>query len=128
MQAPATWQEDGMDDRRRYERVRLPDSAETYVVGIDGKRIGMVRVLGAGGLLVETERRFPEFTPHRLTLIDEGAGVNRKLTVVARHTSPEGTGFEFLAPDISVAVEIGIIIGRYLHAAPSARVALPAEN
>lgn len=117
-----------MDDRRRYERVRLPESAQTYVVGIDGKRLGMVRVLGAGGLLVETERRFAEFTPHRITLIDEGAGVQRKLTVVARHTSPEGTGFEFLAPDISVAVEIGIIIGRYLHAAPTALSAVPSES
>jgi hypothetical protein len=106
-----------MDNRRKYERVRLPETAQTYVLGSDGERLGLVRVLGAGGLFVETERRFPEFTSHRISLVDEGAAIHRRIIAVARRAAPDGVGFEFLTPDIDLAFEIGIIVGRYQNAA-----------
>lgn len=106
-----------MEDRRRYERVRLPEAAQAYVLAADGSRLGLVRVLGAGGLFVETNLRFAEFTPHKIYLVDEEANIRRKLTVITRHSGSDGVGFEFLSLDLSVAVEIGIIIGRYLPGA-----------
>lgn len=105
-----------MDNRRRYERVKLPESAKAYVLAADGNRLGLVRILGVGGMFVETTRRFAEFTPQKIILVDEAANIRRKLTVVTRHSTTDGVGFEFMPLDAEVAVEIGVIIGRYLHA------------
>jgi hypothetical protein len=109
-----------MDERRRYERIRLPESAKAYVIDDKGTRIGMVRVIGAGGFFLETDIKFPEFTPQKMTLMDEAANICRRLTVVTRHAGHNGSGFEFLVVDIATAVDVGIIIGRYLYGARAA--------
>jgi len=109
-----------MDERRKLERVRLPESAAVYVVDEDGKRMGRVVTLGPGGLLIETTTRLPEGSPHHIVLVDESERIHRSLVVVARYRAGGGTALDFRALDIEAAVDIGIIIGKYTGAAQAA--------
>jgi hypothetical protein len=107
---------------RRFERVRLPEAARVTLLNEEGNLLGRVRMIAAGGLLLETEAQFVLDSPHKVTLVDEQLGIRRDLTLVCRYQNQEGAGFEFRALDVDAAVEIGIIIGSYYAAAHSAHV------
>ncbi len=102
-----------MDERRRFERVIIPEGAKIYLEDRLGKRLGSVRVLGRGGLLLDSKEHFRDGSIQHLTLVSEGEGIRRQLTLVVRFTRPEGVGFEFSNLEPDVAVEIGVILGRY---------------
>src|SRR5690349_15336015 len=105
-----------MDDRRRFERVTLPDWAKVYVTDGKGKRLGPVRVLARGGMLVETGE-MEELSHHALVIVDDSEGIKREIKAVVRSSHPGGVGFEFDGLDPDAAVEVGVLIGKYYSAA-----------
>ncbi len=102
-----------MEDKRKYERVNIPEAAQIYATEEKGARLGLVRVLGLGGLLVDTRRKFAKGEKTTLTIVDESEGIRRPLKVHALYTLPVGVGFEFEKLDEQSAVEIGVIIGKH---------------
>jgi hypothetical protein len=105
-----------MDDRRKFERITLPDSTKVFAHDARGERLGRIRVIGRGGLLVETRQVFAPGSHHELVLVDDTEGIKRPVSAVARYTSRQGIGFEFETLEPDTAVEIGVIIGKYYSA------------
>jgi Tfp pilus assembly protein PilZ len=108
-----------MDERRKFERVNIPSSAKVMAEDRLGKTLGLVRVLGRGGLFVDTQTHFREGSSQTLVIVDEEEGIRRALQAVTRYITPAGVGFEFEKLDPDAAVEIGVIIGKYYSAAKS---------
>lgn len=108
-----------VDKRRKFERIMLPADAGVYVTDSAGNRIGFVRVLGGGGMFVETAEDFAEHSPHEFVLIDESEGIKREVTAVMRYRTEDGVAFEFRSLDVDAAVEIGIIIGKHYASQPA---------
>lgn len=105
-----------MDDRRRFERVNMPDSAKVYVTDEQNGRLGAVKVLGRGGMLIKAERPLMAGSHQGLFLVDDSEGIRRELHAVVRYNSDEGTGLEFENLEPDAAVEVGVIIGKYYAA------------
>jgi hypothetical protein len=105
-----------MDERRKFERINLPSSAQVFAEKSNGERLGEVVVLGRGGMLVNTDKNFPPDTKLTLHLVDNSEGIRREVQAVTRYKLPEGMGFEFEQLDPDAAVEIGVIIGKYYSA------------
>ena len=104
-------------EKRKYERVTLPDAAPAYLEDPTGKRLGVLRVIGQGGLFCECDPQF--FRPGQVVLlriVDPSEGIERNVNCEVRYTEDKGVGFAFddLGPDS--AVEIGVIIGKYYSA------------
>jgi hypothetical protein len=111
------------EERRRFERINLPGSSNVEIRTEDNHSLGPVRMLGRGGLQVQSNRKFEVEEEHTLLLIDESEQIRREVNVIVRNLSGGGlVGFEFqnLSPD--AAVEIGVIIGKYYSASQSATV------
>ncbi len=102
-----------MDERRRFERVPIPENAKVYCEDRLGKHLGTVRMLGRGGLLLDCREHFRLGSVQELTLAAEREDIRRKLRLVVRDVTPEGLGLEFAALEPDAAVEIGVIIGKY---------------
>jgi hypothetical protein len=102
-----------MDERRRFERVAIPENAKVYCEDRLGKRLGTVRMLGRGGLQLQCTEHFRLGSVQEVTLVSEGDDIRRKLRLVVRDVTPEGVGFEFATLEPDVAVEIGVVIGKY---------------
>ena len=106
-----------VDERRKFERVVMPENANVYVATPDEKKLGGVRMLGRGGLQVETPRQFKVQEVHSLLLVDLSEGIKRKVRGIVRNIAPGGLiGFEFENLDADAAVEVGVIIGKYYSA------------
>jgi hypothetical protein len=104
-------------EKRKYERVTLPEDAAAYLEDPTGKRLGTLRVIGQGGLFCECDPKF--YRPGQVVLlriVDPGEGIERNVNCEVRYTEDAGVGFAFddLGPDS--AVEIGVIIGKYYSA------------
>ena len=111
-----------MKDRRCFDRVVIPAAANLFVEDDQGNRLGRIRMLGRGGFLLETNRRFPAGQPLALTLVGELDGVRQQVNAVRRYANSDGdVGFEFQALGPEVAVEIGVLIGKYFHASSAAK-------
>ena len=102
-----------MDDRRKFERITLPDSTKVYAHDGHGERMGRVRVIGRGGLLIETQQVVQPGSRYEIGLVDDTEGIKRPVPAVARYTTPQGVGFEFESLEPDAEVEIGVIIGKY---------------
>lgn len=102
-----------MEDRRKFERVTIPESARIFVLDKRGNRLGPLRILGRGGMLFESVREIPNGTHMGFHLSDETEDIRREISAVVRYQSPEGIGVEFEKLDADTAVEIGVWIGRY---------------
>ncbi len=105
-----------MEDRRKFERITLPEGTKVFVHDARGERLGKVRVIGRGGLLVETERSIIAGERLNLVLVDDTEGSKRPVPVVARYITAEGIGLEFESLEPDAAVEVGVIIGKYYSA------------
>ena len=105
-----------MDDRRRFERVNMPDSAKVYVTDEQNTRLGSVKVLGRGGMLIKSEQPLATGSHKSLYLVDDSEGIRRELHAIVRYNSEEGTGLEFENLEPDAAVEVGVIIGKYYAA------------
>ena len=104
-------------EKRKYERITLPESAHAHLEDSTGKRLGMLRVIGQGGLFCECDPQL--YRPGQVMLVrivDPGEGIERNVNCEVRYTEATGVGFAFddLGPDS--AVEIGVIIGKYYAA------------
>jgi c-di-GMP-binding flagellar brake protein YcgR len=100
-------------DRRKYERVQIPRSAGIYATDDVGKRLGAVRELGLGGMLVETKVSCHEGDMLSLVLVDESENIRRHVKTVSCYETPEGVGFHFHTLEPQAAIEVGIIIGKH---------------
>lgn len=109
-----------MDERRKFERLNIPESSKAYVATPDGKKLGALTVLGRGGFQVDTKQEFKSGEVKELVLVDKSEGISRKVRGIVRMALPGAVGFEFeeLTPD--AAVEVGVIIGKYYSAAAKA--------
>ena len=108
------------ENRRKYERVMIPKSAGIYATDDRGKRMGAVRELGLGGMLIETARKCQEGDMLSLVLVDKSEGIRRGVKTVTCYRVKEGVGFRFHGLDPQAAVEIGVIIGKH-HSANAKR-------
>jgi PilZ domain-containing protein len=107
-----------MDDKRKYERVNIPEAAQIYATDEKGARLGLVRVLGLGGVLIDTPRKFTQGEKITVLLVDDSEGIKRKMKVQALYSLPVGVGFQFEKLDEQSAVEIGVIIGKHKASKP----------
>jgi PilZ domain-containing protein len=105
-----------MQDRRKFERVELPDSARVHVEDAQGKRLGLVKMIGRGGMLVEIAEGLTAGSRHEMYIVDSSEGIRREVQVVVRYSRPEGVGCEFEDLNPDAAVEVGVIIGKYYSA------------
>ena len=103
-------------ERRKYERVKLPASAGIYATDDRGQRVGPVRELGLGGMLVETTLKCHQGDMLTLVLVDESEGIRRAVKTVSCYATDGGVGFHFHTLDPQAAIEVGVIIGKH-HAA-----------
>jgi hypothetical protein len=111
-----------LKERRYFDRVVIPTTANLFIEDDQGNRFGRIRMLGRGGFLLETSRRFPAAETLAFTIVGERDGVRRQVHAVQRYTNPEGdVGFEFQALEPDAAVEIGVLIGKYFNAARAAK-------
>ncbi len=109
-----------MDERRKFERVNLPASANIYAEDAEGRRVGRLRILGRGGFLLDTRLSFTIGNIHVLTIVAEAQGIRRPVQAVVRYSMEPGIGFEFVKLEPDAAVEIGVLLGRYYEAASAA--------
>ena len=104
-------------EKRKYERVSLPQQSGAYIEDSNGKRLGTLRVIGQGGLFCECDpKTYRAGQVVLLRIVDPSEGIERNLSCEVRYTEEKGIGFAFedLGPDS--AVEIGVIIGKYYSA------------
>ena len=107
-----------LKERRYFDRVVIPTTANLFLEDGHGNRFGRIRMLGRGGFLLETDRRFPAAETLAFTIVGEFDGISRQVNAVQRYTNPEGdVGFEFQALEPDAAVEIAVLIGKYFDAA-----------
>lgn len=104
-------------NRRKYERVRIPASSGIYVTDDGGKKVGAVRELGLGGMLVETAAGCHEGDMLSFILVDESEGIRRHVKTISCYNTPDGMGFHFHTLEPQAAVEVGVIIGKHKVAA-----------
>jgi hypothetical protein len=109
------------DERRKFERIVLPNSAPVYLVDGAGEKIGAVRMIGRGGLMADASGTFNVGEVHRVVLVDETEHIRRNLHVMVKNLPPGAVGFEFTDLPSEAAVEIGVIIGKYYSAAPAGK-------
>ena len=102
-----------MDERRRFERIIVPDSARLYVLDSEGKKLGRMRMLGRGGMLFECSKEYQAGTKHVFHISDDEEGIVRPVSTVVRYLSNEGLGVEFEKLDTDAAVDIGVWIGKF---------------
>lgn len=103
-------------ERRYFDRIVIPTTANLCLEDDQGNRFGRIRMLGRGGFLLETNRRFPAGETLAFTIVGERDDVRRQVHAVQRYTNPEGdVGFEFQALEPDAAVEIGVLIDKYFN-------------
>ena len=105
-----------MQDRRKFERVELPDSARVHVEDAQGKRLGTVKLIGRGGMLVDIAEGLAAGSRHEMYIVDPSEGIRREVQIVVRYSAPGGVGCEFEDLNPDAAVEVGVIIGKYYSA------------
>jgi hypothetical protein len=104
-------------DRRKYERASIPVSAGVYATDEGGERVGAVRELGLGGMLVETKLECREGDMLSFVLVDESQNIHRHVKTVSCYKTAGGVGFHFHTLEPQAAVEVGAIIGKHQTAA-----------
>jgi hypothetical protein len=102
-----------MENRRNYERVQIPEAAGIYAIDDGGKRLGPVRELGLGGMLVDTKQPCKEGDMMSLVLVDESEGIRRPVKTISCYKVAGGVGFHFHGLEPQAAVEVGVIIGKH---------------
>lgn len=107
-------------ENRKYERINLPETAKIYATDSKGEKLGPVRVLGLGGLLVDTKRAYKKGDHQEIAIVDDSEGIRRKLKTIALYSIPIGVGFQFEKLDEQGAIELGVIIGKH-HSARAAK-------
>ena len=101
------------DERRRFERINIPESARIYVRDANGKRLGVLRILGRGGMLFSCETPYESGSKATFQIVDDAEGITRPVNTIVRYFTPEGIACEFERLDTDAAVDIGVWIGKF---------------
>ncbi len=101
-------------NKRRFERVPIPEAANVRLTSSAGRDLGAVIVLGPGGMLVRTEQKFQRGKVFKLVLTDPIHDLATPVVAKARYRIAEGAGFEYVTLTAQAAVAIGVIIGSQL--------------
>jgi hypothetical protein len=104
---------DESSNRRRFERVEIDFQTGVFVTDKKHKRIGLLRQLGRGGMMVEPERNFKVGKKEEIFIVDVSENLKVHLHATVRYSDARRVGFEFENLDANAAVDIGIIIGKY---------------
>jgi hypothetical protein len=105
-----------MRERRRHERVSVAPGSQVYVTDAKGARLGKLRMIARGGLLMASSQKFPKGKVLSLHIVDEAEGIHCAVCAQVRYSGSEGAGFQFVDLDPGAAVEVGILIGKYYAA------------
>ena len=105
-----------LDERRRFERLAIPNEADVKVYTENGELVGNMTVLGRGGMSVQTKKLYKLGDTHSFVIHDSSEGIRRTVKVTVRDTTAPLVGLEFQELDPDAAVEIGVIIGKYYSA------------
>lgn len=103
-------------ERRRFERVNVTPESKVYVTNAKGARLGKLRMIARGGLLMASSQKFPKGKEISLHIVDEAEGIRCPVRAQVRYSGAEGAGFQFVDLDPEAAVEIGILIGKFYAA------------
>lgn len=104
-------------ERRRFDRVLLPEQAQVYAVGSNGARIGKLLMLGRGGMLVAPAKAdLAVGSTVSIFIVDPAEDIRASVRALVRYHSDEGTGFEFDSLSGESAVDVGVIIGKFYSA------------
>jgi hypothetical protein len=102
------------DERRQFERIDVPFSAEVRVTDNKGRSLGTLRQVGRGGFLVEPEKNtFKKGKKYSVFIVDDTENIKRKVEAEVRYGDSRYVGFQFVDLSPDAAVEIGVIIGKY---------------
>lgn len=99
-------------DRRQYERVNLTYPAQVFV-NENRQQVGIVRQLGQGGILVETDKKFEKDLQYELEMLDSSEKIHVTLQVICRSSQLPYSSFEFNGLNVASAEGIGILLGKY---------------
>ena len=102
-----------MDERRRFERVNIPDSARLHVTDTSRKKLGKLKILGRGGMLFACEVPYTPGTRHAFRICDDIEGISRTVNTVIRYFTADGVACQFEKLDSDAAVDIGVWIGKF---------------
>lgn len=103
-------------ERRRHQRVNVAPGSRVYVTDAKGARLGKLRMIARGGLLMASAREFPKGKVLSLHIVDEPEGIHCAVRAQVRYSGSEGAGFQFVDLDPGAAIEVGILIGKYYAA------------
>src|SRR5574341_515449 len=103
-------------ERRRHERVSVSPGSHVYVTDAKGTRLGKLRMIARGGLLMVSSQKFIKGKELALHIVDESEGIRCPVRAQVRYSGAEGVGFQFVDLDPGAAVEIGILIGKFYAA------------
>lgn len=107
-----------MENRRRFDRIAIPENAQLRVLDKHGKTLGPVRVLGRGGMQFESAIELETGKSVPLKLQDDAETFVCDLTASVRDCLHGMVGCEFENLDQDTATEIGICIGKYIATRP----------
>ena len=103
-------------ERRRHERVSVAPGSKVYVTDAKGTRLGKLRMIARGGLLMVSTQKFPKGKELAVRIVDEAEGIRCLVRAQVRYSGSEGAGLQFVDLDPASAVEIGILIGKFYAA------------
>ena len=103
-------------ERRWHERVSIAPGSQVYVTDAKGTRLGKLRMIARGGLLMASSQKFAKGKELSLHIVDEAGGIRCPVRAQVRYSGEEGVGFQFVDLEAGAAVEIGILIGKYYAA------------
>ncbi len=106
----------GQQERRRHERVNVAPRSRAYVTDAKGARLGKLRMIARGGLLMASSQKFPQGKEIALHIVDEAEGIRCPVRAQVRYSGSEGVGLQFVNLEPGAAVEIGILIGKFYAA------------
>ena len=103
-------------ERRRHERITVAPGSRVYITDAKGARVGKLRMIARGGLLMASSQKFPKGKEVSLHIVDEAEGIRCPVRAQVRYSGAEGVGVQFVDLDPGAAVEIGILIGKFYAA------------
>jgi len=108
--------EAALRERRRHERVSVAPGSRVYVTDAKGARLGKLRMIARGGLLLASTQKFAKGKEISVHIVDEAEGIRCPVRAQVRYSGAEGVGLQFVDLDPGAAVEIGILIGKFYAA------------
>jgi hypothetical protein len=101
------------ENRRKFERVEVNFTAQVYVGDEKNKRVGVLRQIGRGGMMIEPEKEFKKGKKYKFIITDRSENIRLEVKAICRYADMRRAGFEFDGLDVHSAVDVGILIGKY---------------